>query len=44
MPEPVSYRAPTRAELTEDDVRDALDFLVAVEPHPPVSTRRNMKP
>ena len=33
-----SYTAPEHA-LTEDHVREALDFLVAIEPDPPSDTR-----
>ena len=36
MPE---YSSPEASNLTEDHVRSALDFLVAVEPEPPPESR-----
>lgn len=34
MPDTISYPGPASDRLTDDDVRAALDFLIAVEPEP----------
>ena len=36
-----TYAGPDTDELTEDHVREALDFLVAIEPDPPPDTRED---